>query len=658
MKKIFVTSFLFCNLLLANLNGFAGGIACTTCTPTVGACSGFLGAICTDTLPVATAGVAYDEIFTFQVIAGIDTVLPVLGPITINTTEARLVGVRGLPQGMMWQTSSSITSGDTSFFYPTFDTLSSQYACMSICGIPCGANDTLTLTLDFEYDLTIPVVGDFSLPNSLTIVLILNSNTPKLHINSASDFLCASGAGSSVDLAATSGFVTYMWSTGSTNDSITVSSADTYSVSTTDDLGCTQEATKVIGNLGAVLMNDTTICANTITQLLADGGDSFAWSPSTNLSSDSEQNPVLIGITNTTTYSVTVSNQNCNDQASITVTVDNAGCPTVCGTCTPNTSSCSGGTQPVLCEPLPNIIAGTAYDEAVTIYLPSVISVAAVLPIPIEIPGIPTAAGVKDVTIDGITGLPPSFNWECDQAGNDCKYFPSLHPSVTQFGCLRVCGTTCGDGSGSDSINMQITLTIFLDLTQEVIDLIENIQSGFDGHVTFSVDASAFLEYSSDLEITPPGPVTITQGESVTLTATTTGFSGHEWSNGATGASIIVNTAGTYIVTANDGACDQTEAVSVQVVAGVEDLNALASSFGISPNPNSGNCEVSFDLKNKQQVTIEILTVEGKQVMRLQQDGVFGRNTLSLNMQELAKGTYFVKLTTEDGSVNKRIAVY
>ncbi len=656
MKKIFLTSFLLCNLLFFHRVAFAGGVGCPSCTPAVGACSGFIGAVCTDTLPVATAGVAYSENFTFQVVAGIDTVLPILGPITINTTEARLVGVTGLPQGLTWQSSSTNVNGDTSFFYPSFDTLSSQYACLSICGTPCGANDTLTLTLDFEYDLSIPALGEFLLPNSLTVVLILSSPIPQLNITSASDFLCPSGAGTTVDLTATNGFVSYTWSTGSTNDMITASTPDTYSVTTTDNLGCTQEASKEIAILGAIVNADTTICANTITQLLADGGDSFSWTPSTNLSSATEQNPVLIAMTASNTYTVTVSNQNCNDQASVTVTIDNAGCPTVCTGCSPNASLCTGLTEPSLCEPLPNITAGVAYDEQVTFYLPSTISVASVLPIPIEIPGIPTSAGVKDVSIDGISGLPAGFEWECDQEGNDCVYFPSLYPSVTQYGCISICGTTCG--SGPDSVNMEISLTILLDLTQEVIDLIANVQAGFDGHVSFPIAASTYLEYADDLEITPAGTVTITQGETVTLTATSAGFSGHVWSNGASGTSITVNTAGSYTVTANDGACDQTESVTVQVVAGVEDLTDLSNSFGVSPNPSTGACEASFDLKNSEQVTIAILTIEGKQAMTFTHDGTFGKNTLPLDLSTLAKGTYFVKLTSEAGSVNKRVTVY
>ena len=656
MKKIFATFFLSCGLLLSGSHLFAGG--CPSCTPTVGACSGFLGAVCTDTLPVATEGVAYSENFTFQVVAGVDTVLPILGAITINTTEARLVGVTGLPQGLSWQSNSPNVSGDTSRYYPVFDTLSTQYACLSICGTPCGANDTLTILLNFEYDLSIPALGEFTLPNSLSVVLILNSTTPKLAISSPSDFLCPSGAGTTVDLTATSGFITYSWSTGNASNMITVASPDTYSVTTTDHLGCTQEASKEIGNLGAVVMADTTICANTITQLLADGGDNFSWTPSVNLSSDAEQNPVLLGLTSTTTYTVTVSNADCNDQTSITVTVDNAGCPSICGGCTPEPFLCGTIDSPSLCEPLPNIIAGVDYNAHATFILPSTIAVSSVLPIPIEIPGIPTHAGVKDVKINGIAGLPSGFNWECDQAGNDCMYFPSLYPSVTQFGCVSICGTTCGDSGGPDSVNMEITLTIFLDLTQEVIDLIGNIQSGFDGHVDYTIPASTYIQFASDLEITPPGPVVINQGENVTLTATATGFSDHIWSNGSQGASIVVNTAGTYTVTANDGNCDQTESVTVQVVIGVENPEALANSFSIYPNPNSGSSELSFDLKNSGEVTIEIFTIEGQRVMTQTQAGVFGRNIFPLDMRPLAKGTYFVKLTTEDGAVNKRVAVY
>ncbi|GAB4496475.1 MAG: hypothetical protein OHK0019_28210 [Saprospiraceae bacterium] len=47
--------------------------------------------------------------------------------------------------------------------------------------------------------------------------------------------------------------------------------------------------------------------------------------------------------------------------------------------------------------------------------------------------------------------------------------------------------------------------------------------------------------------ITPPGPVNLCEGESVTLTASTA--SAYEWSNGATTQSITVSTAGQYSVT-------------------------------------------------------------------------------------------------------------
>nr|HMT28962.1 hypothetical protein [Bacteroidia bacterium] len=52
--------------------------------------------------------------------------------------------------------------------------------------------------------------------------------------------------------------------------------------------------------------------------------------------------------------------------------------------------------------------------------------------------------------------------------------------------------------------------------------------------------------------ITPSGPVDLCTGGSVTLTATA--GASYSWSTGATTQSIVVSTAGSYVVTVDDGA--------------------------------------------------------------------------------------------------------
>ena len=67
--------------------------------------------------------------------------------------------------------------------------------------------------------------------------------------------------------------------------------------------------------------NNDTICASTYTQLFADGGITYNWSPTTSLNNTSIQNPVASPL-NTTTYYVTVTGaNNCSNTDSIKISV-------------------------------------------------------------------------------------------------------------------------------------------------------------------------------------------------------------------------------------------------------------------------------------------------------------------------------------------------
>ena len=69
---------------------------------------------------------------------------------------------------------------------------------------------------------------------------------------------------------------------------------------------------------------------------------------------------------------------------------------------------------------------------------------------------------------------------------------------------------------------------------------------------------AGFIEVSNNqftIGISPPGPVSICEGESIILTAQN-GLSNYEWSNGTNGAEIIVTESGDYSVSAeNSGGC-------------------------------------------------------------------------------------------------------
>lgn len=99
----------------------------------------------------------------------------------------------------------------------------------------------------------------------------------------------------------------------------------TYTVTITDTLGCTaiDSVTVTVNPIPVVTVsNDTTICLNECVQLLATGGDTYAWSPATGLDDPNIANPLACPLV-TTTYTVLVTDTNgCIDSAQVTITVN------------------------------------------------------------------------------------------------------------------------------------------------------------------------------------------------------------------------------------------------------------------------------------------------------------------------------------------------
>ena len=72
------------------------------------------------------------------------------------------------------------------------------------------------------------------------------------------------------------GFASYLWSDGSTNPTLTATTAGTYTVTGTDANGCTTSDSMVIDVLTVdITQNDTTICEGDSLVLLANGNQTY-----------------------------------------------------------------------------------------------------------------------------------------------------------------------------------------------------------------------------------------------------------------------------------------------------------------------------------------------------------------------------------------------
>lgn len=109
------------------------------------------------------------------------------------------------------------------------------------------------------------------------------------------------------------------------NQSITVNTSGAYSVTVLNSFGCADTSESIVVEVipsGQITANnDTTVCAGSVLQFIATGGDNYVWSPSIYLSGTIIANPVCIPF-ETTTYIVTGSSTCGSGSDTIVVTVN------------------------------------------------------------------------------------------------------------------------------------------------------------------------------------------------------------------------------------------------------------------------------------------------------------------------------------------------
>lgn len=158
-------------------------------------------------------------------------------------------------------------------------------------------------------------------------------SSPTVAITGVSE-ICVGGNG---QLSATPGFVNYLWSDASDTPSITVTDALVYSVTVTDDVGCTASASQEV--------------SFSIPEVNIEGNDSFCEGGNTSLSPDGVFSSYFWSTTEETSsitvdqageYLLTVTNSlGCTAEATIQVMVDTLPVPMITG----NLSFCEGVTS-------------------------------------------------------------------------------------------------------------------------------------------------------------------------------------------------------------------------------------------------------------------------------------------------------------------------
>jgi acyl-CoA thioesterase FadM len=359
-----------------------------------------------------------------------------------------------------------------------------------------------------------------------------------------------------VTLTAT-GASTYVWSNASTNVSITVSNAGTYTVTGTNANGCSKTATKTVtvnptynvplthsicqgesynfygqnittaGTYTHTLQTENgcdsiitltlsiknlptpsisgnaIICQGQSTTLTANGGTSYVWS---NASTNSS-----ITVSQSGVYTVTATNaEGCSNTANVTVTVNSLPNVSISG----NNSFCQGDNVTLTATGASTYLWNNASTNAsITV----------------------NNAGTYTVTGTNVNGC-------SNTATKTVTVNPTYNVALTHSMC---------EGESYNFYGQNITAAGTYTHTLQTVN-------GCDSVLTLTVTLKALPT------ATITGNTTLCEGETTTLVAT--GGTSYSWSNAATTNSINVSQSGVYTVTAtNAEGCSNTANVTVTV---------------------------------------------------------------------------------------------
>ncbi len=333
---------------------------------------------------------------------------------------------------------------------------------------------------------------------------------------SGSTVLCNNG---STTLTANGG-TTYLWSTGSSQRTITVSQPGTYVTTVTTVYGCSASDSVVVAPFAnPSILGEAAFCSGGYTTLTATGGENYQWSTGATTAS--------INVNTAGNYSVTASTSNgCSGSTSVNVVENQPVNVTITG-------------NSVICNETGTTLTATSGAS----YLWS--SGETTQSISVNTPG------SYSVTVTNTNGC----------SGSSSQTVTMMESAVIS-GNTSICegesATLCVSGAGTYTwSNGAHTSTITVS-TPGTYAVTASLPNGC------SSTASAEVTVASAPTPSILGNTTLCQGQSTTLTAN--GGISYLWNNASTSNSISVSQSGVYTVTAtNVEGCSATANVTVTV---------------------------------------------------------------------------------------------
>jgi PKD repeat protein len=534
--------------------------------------------------------------------------------------------------------------------------------------------------------------GDESPRVAITVLVNAAPGIPTISANGPLTFC----EGFGVTLSAPSA-TSYAWSNGSTNQSITVTTAGNYTVTVTNSNNCSDiSAASIVvvqQNVTPFFSQVSPICSGAnLNALPTSSLNSVAgiWSPAidntqttlytftpnagqcatnTNLTITVNANPTAVinytgalnfcqGGSVDLTSSSTIGNAWSNGGSAQTITVNNSGTYTVTVT---NTDGCSDVSNPVTVNvnnsPAPSISASSL--QACTgdsITLTSTTADAYVWS---------NGGTTQSITVNasGNFTVTTTNTNACNGVGTSSPIsltFNTVTPTVTASATQACSGeivtltSTAADSyawsTGATTQTIQVSATGTVTVTTTNSDACAGIGASAPVTVTFTQTPSAQGAYTAS-------------GNVATFTNTSTGATSYSWdfgdfSNSSAAAPVHAFASnGDYsvVLTAINGNCTDTTVLTVAITVSVEEMIGFGN-INVYPNPASESITVSFDNQLGNSIEISLIDAFGRTVVSETVQSL-GLNELGLNLSSISNGMYTLKLTSNNNIVSRKVIV-
>jgi gliding motility-associated-like protein len=547
--------------------------------------------------------------------------LPVVAPITgiTNVCVGLTTQLADVTTGGVWSSSNnniatvdaaglvtSVTAGSTVITYTVTNAngcTSSVSTTVNVNALPtavisaigsttfcAGGSVTLVATTGTNYlwnngQFTQSIIADTSGTYFVTVTnaagCTANSNSINVTVNALPIAVVTPNGpttfcqGNNVLLTATGGS-TYVWSTGETTSSITVSTNENIQVDVTNANGCTSAASNTIVTVLPVTVatitaiGPTAICLGSNVTLSANSGAGLTYLWSNGVTTATTQN---ITVSNAGVYTVTVTNASgCTSTASQTVIVNVH--PAVTVTANGSTLFCQGGSVTLTATGA----AEYQWNNGATTSSITVNAAGSYFVVGTNLAGCETTSATTVVTtstiptVAAITGL----NNVCE--GGTINLTSSTNNGIwTSANNFIATVSNTGIVTGLNAGTTTITYTVTNGACSNAVTAVVNVMNNPVVPI-----------------ITPSGATTMCPGGTVILFASNA--ANYAWSNGPSTPFITVNQTGNYAVTVTNASGCSSTSLPINVFIGDNTNPVIVPPANITMAPNFGCDAIGVNL--------------------------------------------------------------